>query len=257
MGRKAGSMKALLVSAFFVSAAPGIACGPDHVDARGFVEQVVDGDTVRVRGHGAVRLIGLDAPETAREDRPAEPYADQAAAELRSLIASRDGPLLLRYGSEARDRYGRLLAHVFLSDGSSLSARMLEAGLATSLTIPPNTWNLECYLRAEQAARSAGRGVWGLEDYQPMPASRLGAKARGFRVVQGRVVRIGQSRHALWIELEGGLTVKIDREDLPWFGEPDPTELRGRRIEVRGHVYRHRGEPRIKLRHSAALRPLD
>lgn len=249
--------KALLVSAFFVGASESLACRPDRVDARATVEWVTDGDTIRVDGNRPVRLIGLNAPEAAREERPAEVFADEATSELRRLLASRENRVQLRYGVETRDQYGRSLAHVFLPDGISVAAHLLRLGLATSLVVPPNTWNLDCYLRAEREARQARRGVWALPQYQPISATDLPLDTRGFRIVRGRVSRIGESRRAVWINLEDGFAAKIEHQDLPHLGELDPRSLVDRKIEVRGWVYRHRGELRIRLRHSADLKVLD
>lgn len=254
MRPKAVVIKALLTSAFFVCTSESPACGPDRTDAAAVIERVTDGDTLSLGGGRAVRLIGLNAPELAREDRPAEPYADRATAELRRLLTSSNNRVVLRYDAEARDRFGRRLAHVFLPDGTNVTARLLEAGLATGLVVPPNTWNLECYMRAEQSAREAGRGIWRLSQYQSIPAADLPENTRGFRIVHGRVARIGEGPHAVWINLHGGLAAKIERADLPYFQGLDLFALDNREIEVRGWIYRHRGERRLRLRHPSALR---
>lgn len=251
--------KALLASAFcvWVHAHGAWACEPDRIDARVTVKQVFDGDTVRLVDGRHLRFIGLDTPEMGRDGAPPEPLAEAATQALERLLAQSDGRLLLRMDAETRDRHRRLLAHPFLPDGRSLTAELLRRGLATVLIVPPNGWNLECYLAAEGEARAHGRGLWALPSHHPVEAVELPRTARGFRLVRGRVARVGRSRYAVWINLEGGVTGKIAREDLPAFHGLDLDRLEGRRVELRGRLYAHQRQLRIRLRHPYALRPLD
>ncbi len=248
---------ALLLYALLASAAP--LCPADRIDEQVRVAAVVDGDTLHLADGRRVRLIGINTPEKAWEERPAEPLADQAQALLRRLVREADGRVALRLGEEPRDRYGRLLAHVFLPDGESMEARLLEAGLALRVAIPPNLWDQSCLARVEEGARAAGRGLWALPGYRrPLDARELPAAASGFMLLQGRVERLGSSRHARWIDLEGGVGLRVDHELLPYFKDFDLEQLKGRRVEVRGWLTRPQGKgPRIRLTHPSMLRILD
>ena len=110
---------------------------------------------------------------------------------------------------ERLDRYGRLLAHVFSDDGDNLQARLLHAGLATTLVVPPNQWSLDCYAQVENRARSRGDGLWAMDAYGPVPAEDLSPSIRGFRLVTGRVQRVGESRANLWLNLSRHMAVRI------------------------------------------------
>jgi endonuclease YncB( thermonuclease family) len=80
------------------------------------VTDIVDGDTVRAqtlagRDLGRIRLLGIDAPETAYGTDPAESYGD-ATQLLAELV-----PPAPRHGGQRprqpdREDYGRLLRHV-------------------------------------------------------------------------------------------------------------------------------------------------
>ncbi|MDX1513579.1 MAG: thermonuclease family protein [Gammaproteobacteria bacterium] len=217
---------------------------------------VYDGDTLEFSDGDKLRLAGINTPETAREERPAEPFADAAHAEL----SRRAGPgvrLKLRLDQVRRDRYGRLLAHAFLEDGTNLQVALLERGLATTLVVPPNDWRHECYAEVEQEARSAGRGIWTLPRYQGTPADELSADARGFHIVTGTIIRVGESRNNVWLNLTRAMALRIPRQDLENFRGFDPRTLAGRRVEARGWVQKRKGELRITVRHPAALRMLD
>ncbi|MGE3889658.1 MAG: thermonuclease family protein [Vicinamibacterales bacterium] len=121
------------------------------------VRQVIDGDTLTVSGIGAVRLIGVDAPEKRGGYREAEPYGDQATAYLKKLA---EGQLVrLEYDGERRDRYSRTLAYVFLESGTLVNEEMIRAGWAEHYR------NFDYrrkgnFQRAEREARAARRGMW-------------------------------------------------------------------------------------------------
>ena len=131
-------------------AAPG-----DASTAR--VERVVDGDTVRLRGVGSVRLIGIDTPET--YGQTIECFGPEATRYVEKLLPPGTE---VRYtvGEEPRDRYRRLLVYLYTPDGAALNQRLVTAGYATTLTIPPNDRYARAFERAEQAARRARVGMW-------------------------------------------------------------------------------------------------
>jgi micrococcal nuclease len=125
------------------------------------VERVVDGDTVIAEVAGArerIRLLRIDAPEAARDGEPAECLADHATAALERLLppgAEAD----LALDVERRDRFGRLLAHVWVDD-TWVNGVLLEAGLVQVLTIPPNVGYDDEVRAAATRAREAGVGLW-------------------------------------------------------------------------------------------------
>jgi micrococcal nuclease len=138
------------------------------------VRKVVDGDTIDVERDGGhvdrVRLIGIDAPEAhdspkldrlvARgQDRDATlALGRQATAFARERLLGRR--VELEFDVERRDRFGRLLAYVWLPDGSMFNVTLLEAGQARLLTIAPNVRYVDRFVPLERAAREAGRGLW-------------------------------------------------------------------------------------------------
>ena len=140
------------------------------------VRKVFDGDTIEVaRGSRVdrVRLIGVDAPEahdSPKLDRQIASGRDRdailalgrtATAFTRERLAGRR--IELELDVETRDRFGRLLAYVWL-DGTLFNATLLEAGQARLLTIPPNVRYVDRFRPLERAAREARRGLWASSD---------------------------------------------------------------------------------------------
>jgi micrococcal nuclease len=136
----------------------------------GRVVRVVDGDTVEVRIGDVtrtVRYIGVDTPESVKPDEPVQCFGRQASSFNNRLVAGRR--VRLEYGAERRDRYGRLLAYVYLAGRSrSVNAEIVAAGYGRVLAIAPNTAHLRAYLRLERQARSRRLGLWGSCDYRPL-----------------------------------------------------------------------------------------
>lgn len=230
-------------------------CPPGRVDMRATVETVHDGDTIRLTDGRDVRLVGINTPELGRDGAPDEPFARAARRALRDLLAD-NRTVGLEIAPEGSDRYDRLLAHVYTTDGQNAAAHLLQRGLGWYIAVPPNLGYLDCYRRAERTARRDERGVHGEPALMPVAANALGRDAGGFNRVTGTIERVGSSTHAYWLDL-GGLTLRLARADLPYFEDSDPQHWLGRSLRVRGWIYQVDGEPRMNLRHPAALEWTD
>jgi len=120
------------------------------------VQRVVDGDTVRLAGLGPVRLIGINTPEVYGH---VQCYGPEASAFAKHALR-RGLRVRYRVGREARDRYGRLLAYVWLPDGRLFNRLLAEDGYAVPLTIRPNDQLAGTFRAAVADARRAHRGMW-------------------------------------------------------------------------------------------------
>lgn len=141
----------------------------DEIVREGRVKWIYDGDTIEVAGIGTVRLLGIDAPERAPSGRD-DFYIRQgvAPATLRRthregrdfLIAQLKGQAVsLVYGPQRKDRHGRLLAYVFLSDGRLVNTIMIEKGYA-AVYRRFDFHRKKDFLEAEARARKAKVGLW-------------------------------------------------------------------------------------------------
>jgi micrococcal nuclease len=125
------------------------------------VMQIVDGDTIDVEIEGQrerVRYIGINTPETKHPTRGVEPYGPEAAEANKRLVAGQT--VHLELDVERRDRYGRLLAHVYVGE-VMVNAELVRQGYAQVATFPPNVKYQELFLRLQREAREAGRRLWG------------------------------------------------------------------------------------------------
>lgn len=104
----------------FIDEVPIVASDRCSAAREAVVACVIDGDTFDIGtcgdGGERIRMLGIDAPETAKPDAPAECYADQATEELRRKIEGRT--VFLTFDSNCTGVFGRTLAYTWLSSRS-------------------------------------------------------------------------------------------------------------------------------------------
>lgn len=220
------------------------------------VTYVYDGDTVKLADGRNLRFIGINTPEIGRHGKANQALATQARSFLDELLNAHNRSLNLQSDSEEHDHYGRLLAHAFLDTGSNVAVQLLDAGLATTLVVPPDTWAVDCYQQHENSARVARRGLWSLPAYQPQDSATLQRDTKGFLIVHGRVTAIRRTRYSVWLDLDGTLTARVSTRDLSNFKPGYLDNLEGKYVEVRGWIKTGRDGLRVTVRHPAALRML-
>jgi len=119
------------------------------------VTRVVDGDTYVVGPKLRVRIIGVNTPETYKNEQY---YGREATAYAKKLVEGKR--VRLEYDIQEQDRYGRVLAYVFLMDSTFVNAELVRHGYANVMTIPPNVKYSELFRKLESEARSKKLGLW-------------------------------------------------------------------------------------------------
>lgn len=196
------------------------------------VRNVVDGDTVKLQDGRSVRLIGLNAPELAHNGRSEEPFAVAARERLQALVKASDGSVLVQPGREARDKYGRTLAHLYDRAGGNLEAQLLREGLAYHVAVAPNVDLVACQVQAERQARAAGVGLW-----RRSPVIDAGQVVQsGFAVVRGRAGAVQRNRGGIWITLDSTLVLHIAAKHMGLFSAAELARYQGQPVEARGWV---------------------
>ena len=140
------------------------------------VRRVIDGDTV-VIARGAVgeetrvRLLGIDAAEMNFESgKPPAYWAEQSTAYLKERCEGRNVIVQLE-PTQTRDRHGRLLAYLHLSDIENLNLLLVRDGQVYADRRFDHSLET-MFVQAESEARQKRRGLWkGIGDEQ-MPAWR-------------------------------------------------------------------------------------
>lgn len=132
---------------------------PAAGERQAVVQRVVDGDTIVLVGGDRVRYIGVDTPELHHPRKPVQFYAREAMEFNRRMVEGKT--VRLEFDVERRDKYSRLLAYVYLPDGTFVNAEMVRQGYAQLLTFPPNVKYVALFRKLQTEAREANRGLWG------------------------------------------------------------------------------------------------
>jgi len=158
------SRKPLIGLAFlgllFILALPVSERSAYQTKSTGLVEYVTDGDTVVIRPAGGkksyrCRLYGIDAPETAKPDRPGQPYGDKAREALKQLIHQKTVTLQLT-GDKTHNRE---VCIIYL-DGTDINLEMIKLGYAWAYRKFLNSEHAGDYIAAETAAKRKKLGLW-------------------------------------------------------------------------------------------------
>lgn len=135
------------------------------------VKRAVDGDTLELESGERVRMIGIDTPEVhesyklQRDSRRTKQSTDtikklgaRSWDFTRNLVEGKR--VSLEFDVEKHDKYDRLLAYVYLKDGTFVNAEIVKYGYASLMTYPPNVRHADFFLKLYQQARSEKRGLW-------------------------------------------------------------------------------------------------
>jgi micrococcal nuclease len=160
------------------------------------VKRVIDGDTLVLSNNEHIRLIGVDTPEsrggqklnrdvrrTKKDAATIKALGRRASAFTKNIANGQRVRLEFDQGNAAhkhRDRYGRLLAYVYIEENKPaeflenippdvmglesfkdgfLNALLIEAGYGNTYTSFPFKYKNE-FLNYERAARESNRGLW-------------------------------------------------------------------------------------------------
>lgn len=142
------------------------------------VVTVFDGDTFACttasQQEVKVRMLGIDTPESSanrKAYRDAERQGvsvdeiirlGKMSAEFTKNTLKPGMRVFLEQDVQPVDKYGRMLAYVWLENGRMLNEIIIEEGYAQVLTIPPNVKYQELLLEAQRRARDSKKGLWGL-----------------------------------------------------------------------------------------------
>ncbi len=218
------------------------------------VREVVDGDTVilerrltvtlgpagkkSAESSDRVRLVGIQAPKPPL-DRAG---GGEAKSALASLVLGKR--LTLKAGGRRMDRYGRILAHVYLAGGLWVQGEMLKRGMARVQSLADNRALAAEMLAAESSARNGGLGIWALPYYRGRTAAEANKVMTGdkgtFQLIEGRIKKAARVKNTVYLNFGDNwrtdFTITIGTRARKMFEKSgiDPMSLEGRRVRVRG-----------------------
>lgn len=126
------------------------------------VTRVMDGTTIEVERQGrreTVRYLSLKPVELYHPRKGVEVLGKELKQASRALVEGKR--VRLAFDVEPRDRHGRLLAYVYLPDGTFVNAWLVEHGYAQAMPMSPDMQYQGLLGQLQREAMAAGRGLWG------------------------------------------------------------------------------------------------
>lgn len=128
------------------------------VGSEAIVSEVIDGDTVKLSDDNKVRILGIDTPETVDPRKAVQCFGKEASNKMKELVDGKKVILLVDASQGDKDKYGRLLRYIFISN-TDIGAEMIKEGYAFAYTKYPVS-KMEEYKSLEKQAREGKKGLW-------------------------------------------------------------------------------------------------
>ena len=122
------------------------------------VRHAIDGDTLLLINGEKVRLIGVNTTEITRPQKPVQYFGKEAHLFTSQMVDGKE--VRCEFEKQRRDKYGRLLAYVYLLDGTFLNAEIIKQGYGFAYTRFPFKYSEE-FRKYERTARENKKGLWG------------------------------------------------------------------------------------------------
>lgn len=134
-----------------------------------------DGDTCRIVTESGLwfnaRLAGIDAPEVSRYGKSkssGQPMGEESRDALVNLVVKKKGVSIRQVDL---DPYNRPVIEIY-SGEELINLKLLELGVAERYKGKTKRLDRDKYDAAEQKAKTAKVGIWGLKDYKSPQAWR-------------------------------------------------------------------------------------
>ncbi|RCW48630.1 thermonuclease family protein [Halanaerobium sp. MA284_MarDTE_T2] len=236
----------LLGSYFFISQKNSL--------AEVHINKIIDGDTYKTSSGKTIRVLGVDCPEIDWEKGKGEYFAFKAKEFAEDKIL--DKKVELEFDTEKEDKYGRLLAYIYLNDSEMFNLQLLQEGYANLMIIPPNKRYEAEFKETAKRARREKTGIWSkIEYYQDQVEVISWQNADSYVneivIVKGKIESTYSSDKVTYLNFSENynedFAVVIFNEDLIKFDYNPAEYLEGKEVKVLGKIEVYKNVPEIVL----------
>jgi micrococcal nuclease len=218
------------------------------------VSKVYDGDTILLANGKRLRLSGINTPEV--EGRYKSAQAGGEAAKRWLIKKLKNSKVRLEVDVERKDKYDRLLAHLFTEEQEHINLELVENGLASVNIYPPNLKYTAALLAAQRAAEYGKKGIWKDKAYAPKAVEQIRTGSyNGWQRVLGSIKHFRHERKYSYLDLTAYFSLKMSKKSLSLF--PALASYTGKKVEVRGWVSKHKQSYSMFIRHPSAIIRLE
>lgn len=229
------------------------------------VAEIRGGDTLILQDGRSVRLFGALLPRRGREGDSATKPREDAEKQIAELVMGQ--VVQLQLDELRRDRYGRVMAQIFVTRGNEriwLQEKVVSAGLARVISSKENRRCIPELLAAEKAAREGQQGAWRSGLFSVRSAASediLIGLAQNYEIVEGKVENIAEVKGRIYLNFgrnwRRDFTAVIPSDAVKLFASDAEglSKLKGQQVRVRGWLDTING-PSITLTHPEQLEQL-
>jgi micrococcal nuclease len=230
------------------------------------VTEIRGGDTLILEDGRSVRLFGALLPRRGGDIETASQARDAAEKQIAELALGK--VVQLQLGAARRDRYGRIMAQVFVGQGEEriwLQEKLIANGLVRVMSSKENRLCILGLLAAEKAARDGRLGNWASGLFSVKPAASedlLAGLAQSFEIIEGRVENVAEVKGRVYLNFgrnwRRDFTATMSGDAVKLFpGEAGAlSKLKGQLVRVRGWLENMNG-PSISITHPEQLELLS
>jgi len=230
------------------------------------IVEVLNTESLLLEDGRAIRLVGALGPRVQTRWAESMGLKEELVAKLESVVLGKE--VELRLGARDRDRYGRLLAHVFVPGEDKrvwVQQALIREGMAMAYSFADNTACVRRLQQAEAKARANNAGFWKQGIFRVRDGSdadSMSALSYSFQIVEGRVEAVADKRGRVYLNFgldwRDDFTVAVTPSHRKAFAGSgiDLLALEGRRIRVRGWL-KPRNGPLIEASHPEQIELLD
>ncbi|MBM7624865.1 thermonuclease family protein [Sporohalobacter salinus] len=229
-----------------------------------YVAKVIDGDTIKTAAGKKIRFIGVDTPEIGSFNKKVEYYGKKASKFTTEKLEGK--MVYLDYDVKKYDKYKRILAYVFLKDGTFFNAKLLKAGYAELLTMPPNVNYVELFKELVKEARENKRGLWDKDkdsDKQlPIISWKKADEYIGKKVIiKGEVIDTYDSGEAIFLNFSKEYwntfsAVIFSRDEYKFSINPTQYYLH-KKVRIKGKIKKYKEAPEIIIQEPVQIKIED
>jgi micrococcal nuclease len=261
----------LVASVILGAVAFGSSSGAALAECRGddggssLVAEIRGGDTLILEDGRSVRLFGALLPRRGAGQDPGLQAREAVEKQIAELTMGQ--VVQLQLDTVRRDRYGRVMAQIFVTRGEEriwLQEKLIAAGLARVISSRDNRRCIPELLAAEKHARDNRQGYWATGLFSVKPAASeevLAGLAQSFEIVEGRIENVAEVRGRIYLNFgknwRRDFTATLSGDALKLFpGEAEAlNKLKGQLVRVRGWLENVNG-PSIIITHPEQLEQL-
>jgi endonuclease YncB( thermonuclease family) len=215
------------------------------------IKSIFDGDTVQLKDGRKIRLVGINTPEVAHRNNPAQEGGEAAKKWLTKLLIGKK--VRLEFAEQKQDKYKRYLAHLFTEEGLHINLELVRLGFASVNIFPPNIAYVDELVGASDTAEKKKLGIWQYPSYAIKPVHELNLNNKyGWQRIVGKIISIQQTKKSVYLIISNTFKLRIKKQFLHFF--TNVGELQGKTVEARGWVNKSRNQMLMQIKHSSVLK---